>query len=455
MRLVATHTRALVTRTQPLLVPLQQLRALHARGRLERTVGGGRGAEVRPLAAILLVQQLGPLGAEELEQGAGRGDDGLVAVLAVLEQVGEQRRVHGERHPCADLTRGVDADGHHLRPTLVGDEVLREGAQQRLQALGGHELVAALHEVGEDEGDLPLVRLHVPLHKGVEVGDEQPVRPDEAREEVEHHEAHVELLALLAHLAEELLADGVRVVQQVDRREGGGRLPRRLLLGRGLRALELAHRLLGVARARGALLLQVLLHPLRRLARGGARVLVVRVGRRRLVVCTQEEVERRDAQGRVRAEERARHDVDGARVPPDVPAVELDQHAQRVLGGHDGGVVEHGEDVCLQPPVERIVLVLGVDALDVGDDVHVEPLAQDLVAAAEAAEAQLQQREGLEHPAVAQQHQRLEDGATHGRVERVELVVEERGELGRNLGGELREARAHGRDEAEQSHQLL
>ena len=244
-------------------------------------------------------------------------------------------------------------------------------------------------------------------------------------------------------------------MQQVDRREGGRRLARRLLLRARLRALELAQRPLRVARARGALLLQVLLHALGRLGGGGARVLVVRVGRARLVVRAQQEVQRRDAQRRVRAEERARHHVDRARVAPHVPAVELDEHAQRVLGGHDRAVVEHREDVRLQPPVERVVLVLGVDALDVGDDVRVQPLAQDLVAAAEAAEAELQQREGLMHPAVPQQHQRLEDGAAHGRVERVELVIEERGELCRDVGGELREARAHGRDEAEQGHQLL
>ena len=129
--------------------------------------------------------------AVELQQRARGGDDAAVTVLAVRDQIGEQRGVHGEGHARAHLARRVDADRDHLGPALVRDEVLRERAQQRLEALRGDELVAGLHEVGEDEGDLPLVRLHVPLDEGVEVGDEQPVRADEAREQVEHHQAHL------------------------------------------------------------------------------------------------------------------------------------------------------------------------------------------------------------------------------------------------------------------------
>ena len=233
-------------------------------------------------------------------------------------------------------------------------------------------------------------------------------------------------LALAAHLGEELLANGVRVRQQVDRHEGGRPfLARRLLLRvararLSLRSVRFELRALVAPsffrffRMRSAVLAAAL--PASSSSESAALAWSCAPSRKRSAMMRSAECGC--------SSERARHHVDRARVAPDVPAA-ADEHAQRVLGRHDRAVAEHREDARLQPLVGRVVLVLGVDALDVGDDVRVQALAQDLVAAAEAAEAE-PAGEGLVHP-VPQQHQRLEDGAAHGRLQRVELLVEERG----------------------------
>ena len=109
----------------------------------------------------------------------------------------------------------------------------------------------------------------------------------------------------------------------------------------------------------------------------------------------------------------------------------------------------------LQRAVEREVLALEVDRLHVGDDVVAQPLAQRLVAAAEEAEAQPEQRLGAKHPAVAQQDERLDERAPQRRVEEVVVALEQRRELLRHAGARRRVARRHVRHEREQRQQLL
>ena len=57
---------------------------------------------------------------------------------------------------------------------------------------------------------------------------------------------------------------------------------------------------------------------------------------------------------------------------PDVFAVELGHHVERLARGGLVGVLEHGEHEILEHRVELIVLGLGVFVLDVGDDVLVQ-----------------------------------------------------------------------------------
>ncbi len=65
-------------------------------------------------------------------------------------------------------------------------------AARHLQRLGRHELVARLDEEREQQRDLALVRLEIPLQERVEVGDEEAVVPDQPRREVEHEQPHLQ-----------------------------------------------------------------------------------------------------------------------------------------------------------------------------------------------------------------------------------------------------------------------
>ncbi len=64
-------------------------------------------------------------------------------------------------------------------------------AARHLQRLGRHELVARLDEEREQQRDLALVRLEIPLQERVEVGDEEAVVPDQPRREIEHEQPHL------------------------------------------------------------------------------------------------------------------------------------------------------------------------------------------------------------------------------------------------------------------------
>eukprot|EP00962_Isochrysis_galbana_P016232 scaffold4641_cov117-Isochrysis_galbana.AAC.14 len=250
------------------------------------------------------------------------------------------------------------------------------------------------------------------------------------------------------HLSEELLSHRVRVMQQVNGREGSGRL----LLGAGLvgahGALQLALLLVAAARRLRAFLAERLAQLLD-LSLGHASLLLIRVltgfgG----VVLAQQEMERREPQLGMRAEEGRRNHVDGLLVAPHVPPVQLDHRPQRVLCA-DGrrGILQDADDVVLQRAVERLVAVLLVGGLDVRHHVRVEPRPQHLVAAPEEAEAALQQGERRHQSAVAQEHQRLQDGAPHGRLEHVVPLVDEFAETLGHVGHHRREA---GRDDGQQ-----
>ena len=65
-------------------------------------------------------------------------------------------------------------------------------AARHLQRLGRHELVARLDEEREQQRNLALVRLEIPLQERVEVGDEEAVVPDQPRREVEHEQPHLQ-----------------------------------------------------------------------------------------------------------------------------------------------------------------------------------------------------------------------------------------------------------------------
>lgn len=57
--------------------------------------------------------------------------------------------------------------------------------------VGRHEIMAGLHQVGEDVRHLSLLRGHVPLEMAVERQQEQAVRSNHPRDEVHHQEFHL------------------------------------------------------------------------------------------------------------------------------------------------------------------------------------------------------------------------------------------------------------------------
>ena len=215
---------------------------------------------------------------------------------------------------------------------------------------------------------------------------------DEARAERHHEQPHFEALRRLAQLAQQLLRQRVRVVQQVDGRERpvGVVLALAILvaLGGARGALERTLPLGLVAQRGGAVLaerLALLGQP--RLARLD-RLLLVRVGIvGREVVRAQKKVQRPQAELRVGAEECGGDDVDSLGVAPDAAPVHLDHHVQAVLRRLLRRVREHGDDVVLQRLVQLHVLALEVDKLEVGDDMVDEAFTQRLVTAAKQPEA--------------------------------------------------------------------
>mmetsp|Transcript_31482 Transcript_31482/g.100669 ORF Transcript_31482/g.100669 Transcript_31482/m.100669 type:complete len:326 (-) Transcript_31482:54-1031(-) len=265
---------------------------------------------------------------------------------------------------------------------------------------------------------------------------------------------HLEALARAAELGKQLLGEREGVVQQVERRKRGRGLCLASRLGRAHGALQLA--LLLVDAAAGARLVRAVLTAelLAQLRDGAARLLkllllrVLPVVRR--VVRAEQKVQRRDPQLWVGAEEGGGDDVDGLGVAPDLPAVQLDHRAQRVLCAHRARLLQDVDDVVLQRAVERLVARLAVGGLDVGHDVGVQPRAQRLVAAAEQPEAPLQQRERRDHPAVPQQDERLQQRAPHGGLEDVVALLEEAAEPLGKVGHQRRKARRDVRDEAQQ-----
>ena len=61
-------------------------------------------------------------------------------------------------------------------------ELVDELAQERLERVRRHQLVARRRRGGEKTRDVRLVGLHVPLQKRIQVEQMQPVQTDDARE---------------------------------------------------------------------------------------------------------------------------------------------------------------------------------------------------------------------------------------------------------------------------------
>ena len=89
--------------------------------------------------------------------------------------------MHHQRAPQANLAHGVDTDGDNLRSRPIVHELVDELAQERLERVRRHQLVARRRRGGEKTRDVCLVGLHVPLQKRIQVEQMQPVQTDDAR----------------------------------------------------------------------------------------------------------------------------------------------------------------------------------------------------------------------------------------------------------------------------------
>jgi len=256
--------------------------------------------------------------------------------------------------------------------------VVRHGPHAGQHLVRGHQLVAPLHQVGEDLRDVLLLAGDVALQVGVEGQQQQPVVRQHARDEVHLQQPHLKALVRLLERGEGPFGQPLGVVQQVDGREQrlGGTLPR--LLGQPPPAVPRLL-LLHVPRALGGLLgVLVGLHLLR-LVQGAGRVVV-----RDLPVDAQEEIHRQHHElGHGRGDALG-YGVHGAGVGPNAPAVELHQHLQALLGRDLARLgADHLVQEALELPVKCFILFLQVDHFDVCNDMIEQKLPEILVIAPE------------------------------------------------------------------------
>lgn len=136
-------------------------------------------------------------------------------------------------------------------------------------------------------------------------------------------------------------------------------------------------------------------------------------------VFAQKELERGDGEALVGVGAAPGDGVGRPGVPPQPPAPELRQQAQR-RAGRSGGLVRGSRSPQrrLRRPVEPVVAPLGVRALDVRDDVGADQPAQRLVSQPEAAHPEREELLGRDGAAVAQEHEGLGESQPERRVHR-------------------------------------
>ena len=184
-----------------------------------------RDTHARVLAALPPLEHARVDLPEQLEQPARRGGDGLVAALAVLDEVPEEVLLHRPRLAAADLADRVDARGDDLAADARVHELVRELAHDGRERVRGRELVRGLRERDEDRGDAQLVVGEVLHDVRVEAEHAELVPAHHAREELHEEDLVVErkaLVVLVQHVVE-LLAESLGVVEQLDRRKVGVR----------------------------------------------------------------------------------------------------------------------------------------------------------------------------------------------------------------------------------------
>lgn len=199
----------------------------------------------RTFAAIFFLEHARREFPEERDERPRRGRDGFIPRALVLREILEQIFVHHQRTPQANLAHGVDADGDNLRSRAVVHELVDELAQERLERVRGHELVARRRRRGEKTRDVRLVGLHVPLQKRIQVKQVQPVQTDDARENLYEEHLGVELERGPAlKSVEETLGERLRVVDELHRREASLAARALLLLRRASNRRNLTLQLL-------------------------------------------------------------------------------------------------------------------------------------------------------------------------------------------------------------------
>ena len=100
------------------------------------------------------------------------------------------------------------------------NKLVHQLPEQRFQRVGGNEFVTRRRRGRQKPRHLPLVRLHVPLQKRVQVQQVQPVQSHHARQHLDQQHLRVELeRTAVLQPTEEVLREGLRVVDELHRRE--------------------------------------------------------------------------------------------------------------------------------------------------------------------------------------------------------------------------------------------
>lgn len=182
--------------------------------------GDDENAWKRTFAAVLLLEHTRREFPEERDERPRRGRHGLIPGALILRQILQQVAVHHQRTPDANLPNRVDTHGDNLRSGPVVNELVHQLPEQGFQRVGGNEFVTRRRRGRQKPRHLPLVRLHVPLQKRVQVQQVQPVQSHHARQHLDQQHLRVELeRTAVLQTTEEVLREGLRVVDELHCRE--------------------------------------------------------------------------------------------------------------------------------------------------------------------------------------------------------------------------------------------
>mmetsp|Transcript_1858 Transcript_1858/g.4133 ORF Transcript_1858/g.4133 Transcript_1858/m.4133 type:complete len:378 (+) Transcript_1858:1374-2507(+) len=275
--------------------------------------------------------------------------------------------------------------------------------------------MAGLGEAGQEHRDLLLLGLEVPLEGGVVVEHDQLVPADQPCHQLHHQDTKGKSLLGPLHPTQQLLRQGVRVMQQINRGKVHHPLHPGALLLPGDQALagllgpgHLLQLLAGFALA-FLDLLELFEHLL------PAPVIIV-VRHHILLqggLVPQQEVGRRSCNLEVRAQRGRRNDVNGVGVEPHVLVGQGDQDGHRLAGQRVLGPFQLGVEKLLQlgGHLLPVLALLGV-LRNVPHDVSHQVGAEELVFALEQLEIHRQSADARKLPPVAEQHQGLDQIAS-------------------------------------------